>query len=128
MTETAAEWLRKADADIATARRELAVQDEPNFDAVCFHAQQCIEKLMKAGLMQRGITPPRTHDLVALAASLGAAGVAMDFKVANLRLLTRAAVDFRYPGESADREEATLAFDIASRLRAQLVAMLPTEP
>jgi hypothetical protein len=40
--------------------------------------------------------------------------------VADLRFLSRAAVDFRYPGELADREEAAQAFAISGRLREEL--------
>jgi HEPN domain-containing protein len=38
MTETAKEWLRMAERDLATARREIAVAEDPNYDGVCFHA------------------------------------------------------------------------------------------
>ena len=34
------EWVEKGEADWNTARRELRVRKSPNFDAVCFHAQQ----------------------------------------------------------------------------------------
>jgi HEPN domain-containing protein len=33
------------------------------FDTVCFHAQQCAEKYLKALLLQAGSEPPKTHDL-----------------------------------------------------------------
>lgn len=36
-------------------------------DAVVFHAQQCIEKLMKGALVEAGIGFPRTHELNILA-------------------------------------------------------------
>ena len=60
------EWIGKAEGDYATARRELNAIEYPNYDAVCFHAEQAGEKLMKALLIERGVTPPRTHDLVVL--------------------------------------------------------------
>lgn len=63
MSATVNEWIAKAQADFAVAGRELAVTVDPSFDAVCFHAQQCIEKLMKALLIRIGVTPPRVHDL-----------------------------------------------------------------
>ena len=66
MNDTVREWVAKGLADFGTAERELAVTPEPNLDAVCFHAQQCIEKLMKGLLILRGVTPPRTHDLPTL--------------------------------------------------------------
>lgn len=48
MNETLREWLAKGEHDLLTANRELLVEDMPNYDAVCFHAQQCAEKLRKA--------------------------------------------------------------------------------
>jgi HEPN domain-containing protein len=48
------EWIAKAEGDYATAQRELNAADAPNYDAVCFHAEQTVEKLMKALLIQIG--------------------------------------------------------------------------
>lgn len=42
------EWINKAEGDLTTARRELRARTAPNYDAECFHAQQCAEKYMKA--------------------------------------------------------------------------------
>ena len=38
------EWVQKAEGDFGTAQRELLVRDRANYDAVCFHSQQCAEK------------------------------------------------------------------------------------
>jgi len=46
------EWINKAEGDLGTARREMKVTLEPNFDAACFHAQQCAEKYLKARLIE----------------------------------------------------------------------------
>ncbi len=124
MKGTTKEWTEKAEADFTTAIRELKAPDSPNFDAVCFHAQQCIEKLMKALLIHHGAIPPRTHDLTELDRLLGPVSPTWSWQVTELRFLTRAAVAFRYPGESADREEATESLDIATRMRARLRALL----
>ena len=40
------EWINTAEGDFATAQRELQIQQMPNYDAVCFHSQQCIEKYL----------------------------------------------------------------------------------
>jgi len=48
------EWVDKADADLDTAKREATVVESPNYDAVCFHAQQCAEKYLKAVLVEVG--------------------------------------------------------------------------
>lgn len=60
------EWVNKAEGDFATAQRELQVQHMPNYDAVCFHAQQCIEKYLKAYLQEENIAFTKTHDLSVL--------------------------------------------------------------
>jgi len=48
MNPSAQEWINKAEGDWATANRENQVRKNPNYDAVCFHAQQCAEKYLKA--------------------------------------------------------------------------------
>ena len=35
------EWVDKAEGDFHTASREARVRKAPNYDAVCFHCQQC---------------------------------------------------------------------------------------
>jgi HEPN domain-containing protein len=124
MNDTVKEWIDKAERDLATARRELAAVEQPNYDAVCFHAQQCIEKLMKALLIHLGVIPTRTHDLSFLDQLLTPVCPKWSWLSDDLRFLTRAAVAFRYPGESADREEAAQALDIASRLQGKLLLLL----
>lgn len=53
-------WLAKADSDLAAG--QLLLAGGP-YDIVCFHAQQAIEKLLKALLAFYNQPPPRTHDL-----------------------------------------------------------------
>lgn len=124
MNDTVREWVQKAERDYATATRELAALEQPNYDAVCFHAQQCIEKLMKGLLIQRGIMPPKTHDLAYLSQFISPVCPEWTCPLEDLRFLTRAAVAYRYPGESADREEAALSLDIATHLRKNLLSLL----
>lgn len=125
MNATAKEWVAKAEADYATAGRELRASQSPNYDATCFHAQQCVEKLMKGLLIHLGILAPKTHDLVMLDRLLAPACKGWSWPMEELRFLTHASVAFRYPGESADQEEAVTAFDIATRIREKLRKLLP---
>lgn len=118
------EWIRKADADYATACREMSVAQDNNFDAICYHSQQCIEKLMKALLIKNGQTPPKNHDLFHLSLLLSPVCEKWSCRPQDLRYLTRASVDFRYPGESADKDEAAHALEICSNLRTVLLALL----
>ena len=124
MNATVKEWIDKAEGDFATAGRELRAAESPNFDAVCFHAQQCIEKLMKALLIHLGVTPPKTHDLVALDRLLAPVGQRWSWPPGELRFLSHATIASRYPGESADKDEAAEAYGIACRIREKLVGLL----
>jgi HEPN domain-containing protein len=65
MKRVAREWIDKAEADFISAGREYRARKQPNFDAACFFAQQCIEKYVKARLVQADRDFPRTHDLSA---------------------------------------------------------------
>jgi HEPN domain-containing protein len=124
MSELVDEWILKADADYATACREMSADKDANFDAVCFHSQQCIEKLMKALLIKNGVTPPKTHDLFQLNLLLSPVCKKWSCRAEDLRYLTRASVDFRYPGEFADKDEAAEAVEICSWLRTTLHNLL----
>lgn len=120
------EWTAKAAADLETAGREAAVTGAvANYDAVCFHAQQAIEKLMKAVLIAHGIPPPHTHDLAVLAALLERQLGAWPHNSRDLRLLTLGAVQYRYPGMAASQQDSTDALTIATGLWPSLAALLP---
>lgn len=124
MNDRIKEWLKKADADFATASREIRVADDSNFDAVCFHCQQCIEKLMKAALLKAGSEAPKVHDLAFLANMLHQNGVSLEASEQELRLLSQSAVVFRYPGESATLDDAKEVLGICERLRSRLLTIL----
>jgi len=124
MNDVIEEWIAKAEGDYRTACRELAVEQDPNHDAVCFHAQQCVEKLMKALLISRQIHPGRTHNLLYLSQQIRQVQPNWNPPPADLRILTQAAVAFRYPGESAERTDAEETVMIAGRLREQLLKLL----
>jgi len=122
MNDVVREWIAKAEGDFQTARRELAVTDAANHEAVCFHSQQCIEKLIKALLITHQKSPERTHNLIFLSQSLQQLLPDWDPDLKDLRLLTHAAIAFRYPGETAVPEDAQEAFATAQRLRDQLLS------
>jgi HEPN domain-containing protein len=124
MNGTVEEWVTKAEADFATATRELQTDENPNFDAVCFHAQQCVEKLMKAILIHLGAVPPRTHDLAHLDSLLSQVCPDWSWPVEQLRFVSRAAVAFRYPGESAEPDDAAEALRLAAAMRERLRSLL----
>ncbi len=124
MNGTVREWIDKAEADFATARRKLRAKTQLNYDAVCFHAQQCLEKLLKGALIHFGGTPPHVHDLSELSKLLG--GLCPDWSAGerDLRYVSHGAVVFRYPGESATREDAVEALAICERPRGELMKLV----
>lgn len=123
------EWIKKAEADFATAQRELRARRLPNYDAVCFHAQQCAEKYLKARLQEAGLQFPKTHDLPSLLELLLPTDPLLETLRPALNALSTFAVEVRYPGESATKEQAREALAhcrlIRSILRERLG--LPTE-
>ena len=123
MNEIVQEWINKAEGDYVTATRE-ADANPPNYDAVCFHAQQCIEKLLKALLTAKGQIPPKTHDLTVLDSLLHSVCPEWNWSIEQLRLLSSAAVTFRYPGESAGLEEADAAIAACTAMRNRLLELL----
>ncbi len=109
MKPTTAEWVAKAEGDFAVMERESQVETQPNYDAVCFHAQQCAEKYLKARLGEAGAVFGKTHDLVALLDQTLAEEPGWEEFREDLAYLSDFAVTFRYPGESADRDSAVEA-------------------
>lgn len=63
--EFAKQWLKKAEHDLITARHVLNISDGPT-DTPCFHAQQTVEKSLKALLTAYGTAFERVHDLMPL--------------------------------------------------------------
>lgn len=47
MSPLTAEWVAKAEGDLTSALRDWRARKVPNYDAACFHAQQCAEKYLR---------------------------------------------------------------------------------
>jgi HEPN domain-containing protein len=96
-------------------------------DAVCFHAQQCVEKYLKALLTLFGKAFPRTHELTVLWELLPLMA-RPTLTPEEQETLTDYAAATRYPGEQEDvpRAEALRAVRIARRVRREVRTMLPS--
>lgn len=103
------EWLRKAYADIEASRITL---ERGLADIAAFHAQQAVEKSLKALLVAVNKRPPKTHDIDYLADLLEEAGVEVPMRD-EISPLTLYAVEARYPGPPITLEEAEHAYEIA---------------
>lgn len=111
------EWIAKAEGDHGTATRETQVTRNPNYDAVCFHAQQCAEKYLKARLQEMGISFGKTHDLSVLLDRIVALEARWEDIREDVEALTVFASEFRYPGKAADQASAQEALTRCNHVR-----------
>lgn len=99
-----ADWLRYAhsDLELARVRRPAKVL----FEGLCFHAQQAVEKALKAVLVAKDVPPPKTHNIRTLL-DLLPRDIIVPQRVEDAASLTDYAVMSRYPGdfESIDEKE-----------------------
>jgi HEPN domain-containing protein len=116
------EWVNKAEGDFASLGREMRARKDPNYDSACFHAQQCVEKYLKAKLAESNITFRKSHDLIVLLNLLLPIEPEWQTMDVHLNLLTTFGVDFRYPGISADKALAKQAY-VACRDIRQMVRL-----
>ncbi len=100
------QWIRKAEGDYERAIRQMEFGDSAAHDAVCFHAQQCAEKYLKASLVARNIEFKPRHDLIYLLSLALTAEPTFELIRSELEFLNDYAVDIRYPGDFAVKEEA----------------------
>ena len=117
MNPAVAEWVSKAEGDYLTAGRELRARKSPNYDAVCFHAQQCAEKYLKAVLQENDKRIPKIHFLLELLAMILKFDGSYEFLKADLEVLEDYAVRFRYPGDLAEKDQAKAAYTSAGVVR-----------
>lgn len=111
------EWILKAEGDYYSAQREFRARRNPNYDAACFHAQQCIEKYLKARLQEADIPFGRTHDLATLLDLIVTVEPLWEILRSQSRILSAYAIEYRYPGQFADREEASRVVKICKQMR-----------
>jgi HEPN domain-containing protein len=120
MKATTREWIEKAEADFMSAGREYRARNQPNFDAACFFAQQCIEKYPKGRLAEASSPIPKTHDLSVLLDSVVVIEPLWEAARSRMETLTSYATLFRYPGESATRALAKTAIADARWVRSMI--------
>lgn len=100
-------------------RPGIAGEKNPNYDAACFHAQQCAEKYLNAVLQEQAIPFGRTHNLIALLDLLLSHDGDWADARRHLEVLTVYAVSVRYPGESVGRSSAREAVQHATVVRSR---------
>ena len=122
------QWLRRADADLVNAAHTLKLREGCPLATVCFHAQQCVEKSLKALLVLNSSPFPKAHDLAELLRRT-AEHADLGLPAEEIVALNRHAVETRYPGEYEEitREDAVEALDVARRVRKAVHRLMPDE-
>lgn len=117
MKASTLEWIEKAEGDWDIAQRVYRARKRPNYDAACFHVQQCAEKYLKARLNEAGIVINKTHNLSDLLDDVLPAEPTWATLRPVLNVLTKYAVLYRYPGYNATKIEAKAALKDCRDLR-----------
>jgi HEPN domain-containing protein len=114
------EWVAKAERDFQSAVRGIRARKDPNYDLCCFLAQQCAEKYLKAFLQETSIAFAKTHNLVNLLSLAGASQPSLALLQGQMLALNGYAVEFRYPGHTADKAIAQKAIKDCKQVREAL--------
>jgi len=111
------EWVRKAEED-----HLMAHSADPDCapGGICFHCQQCIEKYLKGVLVQHGVAPPWTHNLIVLASLVVRQDAGFGPFSDELDVLNPYSVVARYPGFEPTGEHAREACQVMDELRTQI--------
>ena len=122
------EWIEKAENDHAAVQQLLQASD-PLYDIICFHAQQCLEKYLKAWLQEANISVPRTHNLEELLDLIVPILPAWNHWQPDFKIITAYAVDPRYPGDSRTAEDTEhtmhVCDEVRQAVRTQFEPMMP---
>ena len=90
-------WLFRAKEDRAVLNRLAESENEFYTSTICFHAQQSVEKYLKAFLVYHDIDFPRTHDVDFLKEECSLID-SSSFEI-DLKSLTEFGVSVRYPDD-----------------------------
>lgn len=128
VTQLIRQWVEKAEEDLLTGEHTLTLGERCPFATVCFHAQQCIEKYIKALLVSLTIDFPKIHDIGELTQLLPQ-GYNISLDALQQEQLSDYAVVSRYPGtwEPLTRSDAEEAVALARQVRENIRVLLPAE-
>ena len=117
MTPATREWVKKAEDDYVVICVLLRSRKRGRYDAICFHSQQCVEKYLKARLIEAGIPFPKTHELSLLLTLALTTEPLWTVFTAELQALATWAVLPRYPGVNANSAAARTAVKTCRHFR-----------
>lgn len=113
-------WVDKAEQDLRTAETMASKDVGAAPDTICFLSQQAVEKYLKAFLVHHRVAFPKTHALDALLDLAVGVEPSLDTLRPSLITMNPYAVEYRYPGESANVDEAMAAVTQARQARSAI--------
>ncbi|MBL0158112.1 MAG: HEPN domain-containing protein [Bryobacterales bacterium] len=123
--ELVQQWLDRANEDFDAA--ELLLREGGRFRGViAFHAQQAVEKYLKAVLVRHQIDFPKTHDIGRLLERIAVVHPVASAALAGSDILTPYGVEVRYPSDAPELlpGEEVQAVQIARQTRDQILTLL----
>jgi HEPN domain-containing protein len=127
MKDEVLNWVKFADENLKSAKLLF----ENNFYNPCLqNAQQCIEKLLKALLIEKGIPLKRTHDILELYQLLQQLGIELNLSEDECDLLNSVYLPSKYPLGSAlpdfnpDKEICFQVISIAENVLNEVLILL----
>ena len=99
MKKQAKEWMRFAETDFKSAK--ALIQDESLTTTAAFHAQQCVEKAIKALFELYNKKVPRIHDLLKLLKRIEHEQIEISLNINEelLDQINQVYIDARYPAD-----------------------------
>jgi HEPN domain-containing protein len=120
MRQATRDWVKKAEEDFLAALDLSRRRKRQLHNSVCFHCQQSAEKYLKARIEEAGLRIPRSHDLESLLTLLPPVEPLWAALKSTLQDLTDFAVDFRYPGHEANKQDAKTAIRDCKAVRKEV--------
>ena len=102
VAKKAEEWLQYADEDLRLAKHAFKLKTSAPFKLIAYHAQQCVEKCLKAYLVFNDIDFPFTHNISALL-ELCPPSADWSKELDDAKVLSAYAVTARYRSDDAGK-------------------------
>ncbi len=127
--ERAEMLMRKAKNDQVALEKLAADSNSPD-DVTGFHAQQAVEKCLKAVLALTGVRYPFTHDLQRLLDLMRESNIPVPNEFEDVKRLTHCAALFRYDDVAVESIalDRPWALDCVRQVRSWAEALLQTQP
>jgi len=128
LEEQVYKWIEIAEEDLLLAKHAFTLQSNIPYRLICYHAQQCAEKYLKAFLVSKFIDFPYTHSINVLI-KLAPEEFKLMTKLESTFKLTNYAVARRYPGEyqNIKKEDAQNAVKLAELVKKIIYGLLEKE-